>query len=417
MASVRGFRGFRFVAEKVGALDAVLTPPYDVITPAERQELIARSPCNMARLLLPVEKDGLDKYQAAAADLNAWVKAGVLEQDAQESLYLLEQAFTSPEGRRHTRRGFFAVTKLPEDDESVVLGHERTFDGPVEDRLKLTEATQANLGAIFVLYADPDGQLSDRLAPHYEREPDVQASTIDGTTQRMWRVPEVPCVPEFFLDKRLYIADGHHRFETARYHRDRMRAAERPGALRPYDFVLMGFVAFEDPGLVICPPHRLLDMPDGFDGKRFLGALDPWFDVRAAGNDLPKQVETAPGCAFGVAIDGAGNHLITLRDIDRTDLLGNCRGAAWRDLDVAVLHRGIIERILGLPESTQFTYIRDAEQALGAVASGEKGLAFLLRAVRADQVRACAEACEPMPPKSTYFFPKLPSGAVIHRLV
>ncbi len=231
-------------------------------------------------------------------------------------------------------------------------------------------------------------------------------------------MPDDPRVGEFLRDKTLYIADGHHRFQTARTYRDRMRAANPGAGPQPYDFVMMGFVAFEDPGLKIYPPHRVLAAPDGFDAARFLQALEAWFEVAPlrAEDALPERVEAAPeGCVIGLALP-EGAYLLTLRDIDRAAFLGSDRAPAWRELDVAVLHRGVIERILGLPADAQFSYEKNARAAVEAVAGGEAGLAFLLRATRAEQIRACAEAGEPMPQKSTYFFPKLPSGGVLYRL-
>jgi len=415
MLDVKGFRGFRFVPEKVGPLDDVITPPYDVIGPAERRMLAQRSPYNMAHLLLPEPRDGLTGADAAARDLDAWIAEGALRQDPTESFYLLEQTFADMEGYVHLRRGFFAVTRLPEPGERIVLGHERTFKRPFEDRLRLIEATRANLGSIFVLYADPDDTLAAFLNHMDDYPPDAVASTHDAVIQRLWRVPHDDGIAAFFRDKRLYIADGHHRFHTAVAYRDAMRERER--ANRPYDYVLMGFVAFCDPGLTIYPPHRLAPLPEGFTVEKFLADLERWFEVHAVDEDLLGQVKAQPGCAIGVAIAGIGRYLLVLRDVDRAEMLGDDHGAAWRDLDVTVLHRGIVERILGLPEDTQFVYEPDADKALEAVKRDEFGLGFLLKAIQSEEVCACAEAGDAMPQKATYFYPKLPSGAVIHRLV
>ena len=179
----------------------------------------------------------------------------------------------------------------------------------------------------------------------------------------------------------------------------------------------MGFVSLRDPGLVICATHRLMAMPHRFRIGSFLEALSRWFDVAPVTTHLSEAVASASTCAIGIAVHGHGHYLATLRDIDRTTLIGGDRGPAWRDLDVAVLHRGIVERIMLLPAETPFVYERDASKALKAVKQGTHGIAFLLRATRSEQIRACAEAGEPMPHKSTYFFPKLPSGAVIYRHV
>lgn len=416
MLEVKGFRGLRFVPEKAGSFDTVITPPWDVISPAQRAALAAGSRYNMARLILPEAEGDLAPEAVAARDLDAWLAEGALEQDASDGFYLLEQEFADMDGYIHIRRGFFGVTRIPEAGERLVLGHERTFRGPVENRIRLTRATRANLGPVFVLYADPENVLASFLGQTDLRPPDILAHTIDGVTQRVWCVPYDATVTEFFRDKTLYIADGHHRYRTAEAYRDEMRAQERPDDLRPYDYVLMGYVAFRDPGLMIYPPHRLVGTPEGFSPSRFIKKLERWFEVHFVEGDLPARVKSEPGCAIGLGIDGIGQYLLVLRDIDRAEFLGDDHGPAWRNLDVAILHRGIIERILGLPQDTQFVYEHDAESALESVKRGDHDLAFLLKTIQSEQVAACAEAGDPMPQKATYFFPKLPSGAVIHRL-
>ncbi len=418
MICVRGFRGFRYNPDRVGTLDNAVTPPYDVISPEERAALASRSPYNLVHALLPEARDGKDQYAVAAETVNTWIKEGAWTQDTAPSFTLLRQRFTDLEGKPQERRGFFAAVKLPEADEHYVLGHERTFDKPVEDRLRLTEATQANLGAVFVLYDDSDGALKSFLGQMDARDPDSEARTIDGVEQAFWQVPQDAAVTDFFAGKTLYIADGHHRFQTACAYRDAMREKNPGMADAAWDYCLMGFVAFDDPGLKIYPPHRLTPKPEGFDEGKFVDALAPFFDVQPVQNDLPGTVESAPGaCVMGVAIHGGGDYLLTLKDIDRTELLGDDRGPAWRDLDVAVLHRGILERTLGFPEGAVFTYEKSLDRAMAAARAGDVGLSFILRATRADQICACAEAGERMPQKSTYFFPKLPSGGVVHRLV
>ncbi|MBI3117138.1 MAG: DUF1015 domain-containing protein [Candidatus Hydrogenedentes bacterium] len=417
MLEVRGFHGLRFNAEATGDLSNIITPPYDVITPIERERLAARSPYNMVHLILPEDRDGLNKYAAARDAFEQWQEQGILQQDAGPSFYLLRQRFTDLTGMLQERRSFFAVVNLPESGERRILGHERTFDKPVEDRLRLTEATRANLGPVFLLYQDPDKQLASFLAQMDAREPDATARTIDGVSQELWHVKSNPVVTEFFTDKTLYIADGHHRFRTAAIYRDQMRQQTGAPFGQHYDYVLAGFVAFDDPGLQIYPPHRLVPMPDGFDAEEFLTALEQWFEVTAVEDNLPERVaERAGGCAIGVSIHETGNYLLVLRDIDRRELLGDDRGPAWRDLDMAVLHRGILERILNIPEGTVLEYEKNVDRAMKAAQSGAAGLAFILRTIRPEQIRDCAESGEPMPQKSTYFYPKLPSGGVIHLL-
>jgi len=420
MLEVRGFRGLTFDTQKVGAQDRVITPPYDVIGPEDRKKLASTSPHNLVHVQLPVAQGSRSPYENAEDIFERWLDEGVLVQDAQPHFYLLRQQFADIEGTARTRRAFFAAVKIPETGERTILGHERTFDKPVEDRLRLTAALRANLGAVFALYDDDEGQLLPFLGQMEQGPPQATAETIDGVRQEFWRVPDDPAVPHFFQGKTLYIADGHHRFQTAGIYRDQMRAAHPEAAgPQPYDYVLMGFVSLSDPGLKIYPAHRLVPKPAGFNPGRFLEALDPWFEVEPLPSaSLNERLANDPAsCVLGLVIHGAGACLLKLRDIDRTGLLGSGRGPAWRDLDVAVLHRGIIERILGLAEGTEFIYEKSLMRSIRAAESGTAGLAFLLRPVKPSQVQACARDAEPMPQKSTYFFPKLPSGGVLNRLV
>lgn len=419
MLEVKGFQGVRYNPAKVGLYDYVITPPYDVISTDERRHLAALSPFNLVHLILPEEREFMTRYESAADYFRTWLAHGVLQRDDTPGYYLLRQHFTDVQGVKRVRQGFLGVAKLPEPGERYILGHERTFNKPVEDRLRLTEATNANLGPVFALYSDPAGALRTFLAQMEIREPDMVAHTIDQVRQELWRVPESPEVNAFLAGKTLYIADGHHRFQTACTYRDNLRKKHPGAGAQPYDYALMGFVALEDAGLEIYPTHRLVPRPEGFNEADFLAALAPYFDIAPAGGDLARALENAPeaACAIGLAIAHGGEHLLTLKStVDRAEFLGTDRATAWRDLDVAVLHRGILEKVLHLPEGSEFTYEKQAAKAVSAARGGSCGLAFLLRATRKDQICACADAGEPMPQKSTYFFPKLPSGTAINLL-
>lgn len=417
MSVVKAFRAFRFAENLVGSLDDVITPPFDVINGQERAALGERSPYNMAHLLLPEERKGVDRYEGAGRLLDEWISEGVQRQDAGASFYLLEQCFRDLSGQECKRRGFFGVTKVPEEGERVVLGHEKTFPRKIADRLALTKATRANLGAIFVFYRDEKSELSWFLDQMDAREPTATFSTIDGVSSRLWRVEDDARVTEFFSAKQLYIADGHHRFATACAYRDFMRDEGGDGSPQPYDYVLMGFVAVEDAGLRVFPAHRILDVPEGFDTRTLVSALEEHFDVRPLPNgNLVEAVDGGQGCTLGMSLKGMGQFVLSLKDVDRTVFLGRDHGASWRDLDVAILHRGILERTIGIPEEAEFIYEPDAEAALSYVERGEKDVVFLLRGTPAEQILACSDSGETMPQKSTYLFPKLPSGAVLHRL-
>jgi uncharacterized protein (DUF1015 family) len=417
VANVQPFRAIRYQSDTAGPFDDLITPPFDVISPEQREALFAQSPHNYARIILPEALEAGDKYETAAGLLGDWLATGAMAQDDEPHFYLLSQRFTGLDGQRHERRGFFGVAKIPEDGEETVLGHERTFPYKIQDRLALTRATAVNTGSVFVLYDDADAELADFLAQMDEREPDIAATTIDGVEQRVWAVPALATVTDAFRGKTLYIADGHHRYATAKAYRDEQRELHPSDELQPHDFVLFGFVALQDPGLIVYPAHRVLDAPDGLDAAALLTRLEEWFEVSEPKADLLPAVQQQDRCAFGVCIAGHGERLLVLKDgVDRAAWLGEDHGPAWRELDVAVLHRGIIEGALGLPEGTEFSYIVDGDEALDAVRSGGKGLAFLMRNLHAKQICDCADAREFMPQKATYFFPKLPSGAVINPL-
>lgn len=415
MLEVRPFQAYRYAKDKVGEFQNVITPPFDVIA-AEREELAGKSPFNMAHLLLPKTTPERDAYANAAYLLESWIRDGVFKQDDTPSFYLLEQAFTDVDGNRHRRRAFFAAVRVPEPGERVILGHERIFQHKVDDRLALTKATRANLGAVFSLYNDPEGELEAFRSRLVEQEADMEFQTIDGVDCRVLRVDGSNAVTEFFRDRKLYIADGHHRFATACAYRDFVRR-DRGDVEGPHNALLMGLVAVEDPGLMVYPAHRVLNAPQSFDSKSLLSKLAPFFEVTPVANgELQRRVYSANECTLGLAIRGDGKYLLRLKDVDREAFLGSDHGPAWRALDVAVLHRGILENALGFPAETEFTYEPDTRKALAYLEREEKDLAFILKGTPAEQILACSEANENMPQKSTYLYPKLPSGAVIRRL-
>lgn len=415
MLTVRAFQGYRFNTELVRNFDDVITPPFDVITPEQRALLATRSQDNMVHLILPEARGEGDKYAAAARDLKRRIDTYVLIQDDAPSIYELEQTFRDIDGREHKRHAFYALTKLPERGEETVLGHERTFAYKIQDRLALTRATRAYFGAIFVMYNDEKEALSFIRDSACGVPPLVESHTIDGVIQRMWRIDDDPRLTSFFRDKTLYIADGHHRYATALAYRDEMRE-RNDGAPGPYDYAMMGFVSFQDPGLLVYPAHRVCDGPEGMSFDALRSRLNKYFDIVPANGDLAQRVRFEPGCVFGLAARNAGHHLLRLRDVDRADWLGSDHGPAWRDLDVAVLHRGVLEQLVGLPEGAELIYEPDAQKAVAYADRGERGLAFLTKPATPQQIRACADAGEYMPQKATYLYPKLPTGPVIYRM-
>ncbi len=422
MPEVLPLKGIRFVQDRVGTFSKVITPPFDVISPELRENLAQLSPFNMVHLILPKEAAGKNRYESAASLFEEWKKAGVLCQDEEESFYILEQTFRGLDGVERTRTAIVARVRLPEKNvKRQVLDHERTFPHKIEDRLQLMTATKAQLEVVFLLYEDKKRRLHAFMNETKSREPDVLAETADGVRQRLWRTLANPDVTEFFADKTLYIADGHHRFRTAMTYRDLMRTEDNPGETHPWDYALVALVDCEDPGLVIWPTHRLVDPPDDFDVGDFFGRIRQNFEVQELPHDISpgtfmERIQHAPACAIGLAIHSYGNYLLTLPEERKTRVLGQNCPPLWADLDVVILHKGIIESVLGLPSGAELLYEPDATKALTMVAQNKKQIAFLVKAVTPNQVRICAEAGIYMPEKATYFFPKVPSGAVIYPL-
>ncbi|HOC70401.1 MAG TPA: DUF1015 domain-containing protein [Candidatus Hydrogenedentes bacterium] len=420
MVDVCPFRGFLFDPVLTGTLDAVLTPPYDVIDPGQRMALAASSPYNMTHVMLPVADGGLSSHAHAASLLDAWMAAGTLKRDAAPYIYLLRQRFTSLDGESLERKAFFALLRLPESGEQFILGHERTFDSPIADRLALMHATAGNIEPIFLMYSDPALELTRTLfAPLTQETPTLVARTMDGVVQELWRSPCPEALRHHLQDQVLYIADGHHRFKTACLYRDERRAADNSRAsCAEHEYIMAAFVAFEEPGLKIYAAHRVLpaSFPLSFDEVKT--RLSPYFKVAPlpAGQVCAAGLASLPEdkCQMIVYDRQTGGWLITLDESRRRELLDTNRGHAWCDLDVAVLHRGILDRLLDFQDSTRLYYEKDDRIALDLVDREEGALALLVRPTRSEQVRACAEAFEPMPQKSTYFFPKMPSGAVMN---
>lgn len=418
MLEVKGFRAYRFSEKVVGNLSHALTPPFDVIDAVQRKALAALGPHNMTHVILPEAQGELDRYESAAKIFDGWIEEGALAQDAEDSYYLLEQRFEDGEGAERVRRALLAAVKIPENEGETILGHERTFRRRVEDRLALTRAARMMPSPLLTMYSDPETELGAFLGQMDDQEPHCQAGTIDGVTQRLWRIADGEgVVTRFFSEKTLYIADGHHRFETARAYREEVRRDNPSPTPLPSDYVLLGLVAFEDPGLFVYPAHRILDLPEGFVFERFRSELEDYFEVRAVEGDLARHMSAPDAAAtFGMAIRGEGCFALTLKDVDRREWLGDDHAAAWRDLDVSVLHRGIFEGILRLGEDAEFDYEPDEAKALALWERGEKDAVFLLKGVTPAQIRACADAHEFMPQKATYLFPKLPAGGAIYRL-
>jgi uncharacterized protein (DUF1015 family) len=417
MADVQPLRALHYDQSVAGPLANVVAPPYDVIDAAERAALLARSPLNVVAIDMPEGEP--DRYAAAGRTFASWQQTGALVRDREPAIWAHTQDYRGPDGRTLTRRGFFCRVRLEDYGSGRVRPHERTHPGPKEDRLRLTRATQANISPIFSLYSDPSHAAWDALSSSAEGPPWGEVSDGDGTVHRLWRVADaraIAAVQAATRDSELLIADGHHRYETM------LEYAKEVGGEGEHSYILMCLVALEDPGLTVFPTHRLIR---GLDDERraALGrALERDFHMEA----VPiEELAPAPGegpLVLGY-VDGAEERVfrLTLRDQAIADAALAAHSPAYRHLDTGVLEALLLKGALGLSDEdiSNFNglfYARNAGEALAMVRSGEYDAAFLMRPTPIGQVRAIAATGENMPPKSTYFVPKLLTGLLFNPL-
>lgn len=416
MADVRPLKAVHYNLEAVPSLGDVVAPPYDVIDAEGRQALIGRSPFNVVELDLPEAPGGGDPYEHAAQTLEEWTLQGILTADREDTLWALEQEYTGPDGARHTRRGFLARVRVTGYGPGLVRPHERTQPGPKEDRLKLTRATRHNLSPIFSLHT---GQAWRLLAPGIAGEPWGEVTDDDGTVHRVWRIEDADvhrAVAAELADAELLIADGHHRYETARTYADEV------GGEGGHRYTLMALVSLEDPGLTVFGYHRMLtDLGDPAKQEALAAALREHFELE----EVPLEA-LDPNGEEGVGVFGYADahfrkgYRLRLKDTAAVDAALPDRSEPYRRLDAAILETLVLRGALGMSEADVeakrgIAYTASAEEAIGAL--GERADAvFLMRPTPVEQVRAVAEAGETMPPTSTYFFPKLLTGLVFNPL-
>jgi len=406
---VAPFRGERYAAAE--KLSRLIAPPYDVIDPAERARYAALDRDNIVHVMLPEARPGApddDRYQAAAERLAAWRNDGVLQRDPDPVLYVMAQEFTLPGGERRTRRGVFAAVAAEGYEPRRIRPHEHTHAGPKADRLALMRATATNIESIFVLAPDPDRSLANAVATVAREKPDARAE-LNGVGIRLWIVRDPSPFP--LPSSPLYIADGHHRYETASAY-----ALENPAA----DRVLALIVSAQDSGLAVLPTHRVI-FGAGRDLDHMLPRWRDWFDVQPvpAGVDpvatLASLGRERTAC---IVTDRARMVALVMRPGTLPDRLPSlAQSEAARELDVARIESLVVKEILGAGTSTPIVrYVADAKQALDMVQHGGAALSVLLNPTKVEQVFAVADAGDVMPPKSTYFIPKVPSGLVLRPL-
>jgi len=433
MAEVHPFRAWRYDLSQVGSLSDVTAPPYDVIDSKQRDELYKRHPCNVVRLILnrpePGDESPDQRYQRAARLLRHWQAEGVLKQDREESLYVYQQEFEW-EGRRFVRTGFLARLRLEEFGRGHVYPHEETLSGPKADRLALTKACKMNLSPIFGLYPDPERQVQQVLEPAVAGATPVEARDDLGVIHRMWPVADhavISQVQEQLLDKPIFIADGHHRYETALNYREWLRSkGELKDERHPANFVLMMFVGMSDPGLAVLPTHRLVSGLPQLTTDELAEVLREHFSVEPVGageqaaRDAWELVQAGQQTTLGFGTTADGRWLVAeLKDASPMEKLAPDHSPHWRTLGVSVLHKLVLEHLLPQrwPEANpECRYVHLLDEVVQALQDRACSLACLVAPASVQTVQEIASGFEKMPPKSTYFYPKLLSGLVFNSL-
>ena len=431
MAELCAFRGWRYDVAQVGDLSDVVAPPYDVIDSARQARLYDRHPENVIRLILnraePEDQSTSDPDERAAALWKHWRIDGILRQEHEESLYVYHQEYQW-EGRTYVRKGVMGRLRLEDLGTKSIFPHEQTLAGPKAAQLNLIRACRANLSPIFGLYPDSDGSIQQQLDDHCLALTALEAVDDDRVRHRVWVVTDPAVINRAktaLLDLPVFIADGHHRYETALAYRNELQAAGKlAGENAAANFVMATLVSLQDPGLTVLPTHRLISGVSGLTAARLQELLADDFETEVTGQGADGAREAwelvaADGgqdvLGFGCAADQTWVFARLLRS-EAMDLLEPDHSPAWRSLAVSVLESLVLGKLLGnasaMPLTRQYVH-RDSEVA-AAVAGGTCDLGCLVPPVSVDEVQEIASGLETMPPKSTYFSPKLLSGLVFH---
>jgi uncharacterized protein (DUF1015 family) len=438
MADIHPFRAFRYDSGKLSP-DQVVTQPYDKITPSLQDRYYAASPYNLVRIILGRREENDNAvnnvYSRAAGYFRDWRQQGILRQDSQPSIYAYAQRFTLPgSGKELERRGFIALGHIEDYSAGVVFRHEQTLAKPKADRLDLLRATRGHFGQIFMLYED-SGQVESLLET--SDDPEISVTDEYGVVHRLWPISDpdvIHSIRTAMSDKKLIIADGHHRYETALAYRNERRAVDPSlpvsgSGAAPHEFVMMTFVNMNSPSLLILPTHRIVHHLASFSEETFRNSARAFFDVDEVDPALDASRATAILREAGragtslLAVTASRAFLLHHPNPNTPQVFAGC-SLRQQDLDVVQLHKCLLEKVLHLSEESirnqeNISYIRDAGEALAQVrgASGARAdIAFLMNPCRVAQVRDIAFGGEVMPQKSTDFYPKLLSGLTVYAL-
>ncbi len=434
MANVIPFKGLRYNTEMFSDLDAVTAPPYDIISDTQRDTLYAKSEYNVVRIDYGKAEDNdtaaSNKYTRAGEALSQWIEKGVLKKEDKPAFYIYEQAF---EYNRNpiSLKGIISLVELEEFEKKIVLPHEETLSKAKADRFDLMCATDANMSQIYSLFLDEDNSIESLIVKLSSGKPDVSFVTEDNITQNVWIITDeeqTAKITESFKDKQLFIADGHHRYETALNFRNKMRE-ENPGRTNtPYDYVMMMLTSMNDSGLLVFPTHRMVKNVADFDESMLIGYLSEDFAVSKiyftegdyAEIIMERISSVLDGKCFALYTGKDYYYKFELKNEKAIDSYITDKSEAYKNLDVTLLHTLVLERFLGIDRGNMANqknlfYTRDASEAIDSVKSGEYQCSFLINATHVQDIKDISLANEKMPQKSTYFWPKLVTGIVINK--
>ena len=438
MATIIPFRGVLFNQARAGAITELVCPPYDIISHDEQQALYRKNPHNVIRLEYGLESPGDtetdNRYTRAAATLDEWLRTDILRRDGSPALYIYEMEYRTG-GKTKKVRGFICLVRIEDYESGVVKPHETTLSGPKTDRLNLLRACKAGFSQIYSLVSDSRGAIAGVLGAATDK-PLLEVKAADGVVHRIWRLADpgaIDVVVAAVSATPIFIADGHHRYDTAlNYRNERRKAAGSFTGQEGYNYVPMFLARIEDPGLTILPAHRALFNLADFHPRQFEEDLNRYFNIERI--DFTKRTEQADRTTvldtmahradhthvFGMRVKGEHSYyVLTLRSEADLDAIIPDRSAAYRRLDVSILHHLIIDKLLGIRMETHklglnIEYIKDADAAVKRVETGEAEIIFLMNPTKVTEVRDVAAGGERMPQKATYFYPKLLTGLVMN---
>ena len=422
------FKAWRYATERVN-VSTVLAPPYDVISPEKQQKLYEKSQFNCIRLILnkkdPADTDQHNVYTRARDAFQTWQKQGVLVQDAQPCFYVYRQTFKDPTvGSIKNRFALLGRVRLEPFEKGIIVPHEKTLSGPKADRMRLLKTVQTNFSPVFGLYEDEGFKIRSIIQDPMNSKAVFTAEDDDKIVHTLWAVEDPDILArlhDFLKSKKVYIADGHHRYETALEYAKQQREERRSSDLviLPFDYMYMALVSFDDPGLIVLPTHRIVT-PFGMTGGEIIRRLEEYFKVEEVSLEKLKAMTAAydhSGKTFGLVVE-EGNFLLTMIDKEKSKarmIFG--KPEAWYDLNVNVLGHLIFTELLGLKEERWESALKFEHTVDGAVAPVQKGeatAAFLLQPPKVKMLETMSAVGERMPQKSTYFYPKLASGLIFY---